>query len=309
MRRSGSAQLKGVGIAVAGTLVISPDSLLVRLVEADPWTLVFWRGLLLGTTIVAFLGFRYGRALPMAVRAAGRPALLAGVLAGATTTLFVLALTHTTVANTLIIVGASPLIAAALGRIFLNEPVPVRTWMVIVLTMAGIGLTVSGGVGGVPASGDLFALSAAFGGAGTLVTYRAAGAVDMTPSVALGGGVAAIVAAPLATPLAVGAADVVYFLILGILVLPLSFGLLALAPRYLPAHEVGLLLRMEMVLGPYWVWLILGEAPGMRAVAGGAIVMATVVAHSLIGLRQERLSESARDRSHQRVRPADLRRR
>ena len=305
MGRPGSAHLKGVGIAVAGTLIITPDSLLVRLIQADPWTLVFWRGLLLGATITTFLLIRYGRALPMVVGAASRPTLLAGVLAGTTTTLFVLALTHTTVANTLIIVGASPLIAAALGRIFLDEPVPARTWLAIALTMAGIGLTVSGGVGGAPASGDLFALAAAFGGAGTLVTYRAAGAADMTPSVALGGGVAAAIATPLASPLMVGAADAVCLAILGILVLPLSFGLLALAPRYLPAHEVGLLLRMEMVLGPYWVWLVLGEAPGMRAMAGGAVVMATVVAHSLVGLRQERVSGWARAQSRQPVCPAD----
>lgn len=289
MHRPEALHLKGVGIAAAGTLIISPDSLLVRLIEADPWTLVFWRGLLLGASLIAFLILRYGRTLPVAARAAGRPALLAGAFAGLGTTCFVLALTHTTVANTLIIVGASPLIAAVLGRLFLGEPVPARTWVAIALTMGGIGIAVSDGLGGAPASGDLFALASAFCGAGTLVTIRSVGAVDMTPSVALGGCVAAAIAAPVASPLTVGASDVLFLLILGLLVLPLSFALLALAPRYLPAHEVGLLLRLEMVLGPYWVWLALGEAPGMSAVAGGAVVLATLGAHSLIGRRQSRV--------------------
>ncbi len=53
--------------------------------------------------------------------------------------------------------------------------------------------------------------------------------------------------------------------LLGLVVLPVSIGLCLLGPRYLPAPEVALILRLETVLGPYWVWLALGGEPGARA--------------------------------------------
>jgi len=49
---------------------------------------------------------------------------------------------------------------------------------------------------------------------------------------------------------------------------------------------VGLLMLIETVLGPFWVWLVIGEDPGLRAVIGGAIVIATLVLHSLASLRR-----------------------
>ena len=43
---------------------------------------------------------------------------------------------------------------------------------------------------------------------------------------------------------------------------PIATALMFLGPRYIPAPEVGLLLLLESILGPVWVWLVLGEATG-----------------------------------------------
>ena len=202
---------------------------------------------------------------------------------------FVFALLHTTVANTLIIIGISPLVAAVLGRTFLGEPVHLHTWVAIPCALAGVALAASGNVEGGPAVGDLFAAFTACCVAGNLTALRAAGPADMTPAVAWSGVVPAIIAAPLAAPLAVAGDDVLDLAVLGLLVLPLSFALIALAPRYLPAHEVSLILLLEMAIGPYWVWLAMGEQPGLRAVLGGGMVLATLILHSVIGVHGERL--------------------
>ena len=67
--------------------------------------------------------------------------------------------------------------------------------------------------------------------------------------------------------------------LLGLVVLPTAFGLMAVGPRYLPAPEVGLLLLGETVLGPIWVWLVLGETPGSSTLTGGALVILTLALH------------------------------
>jgi drug/metabolite transporter (DMT)-like permease len=283
-----SGHLRGIAIAVAGILVLSPDSLLVRLVQADGWTLLFWRGALLAGTLGIFLLLRYRGQLPQAVRRIGRAGFLAGTIAGVGTVSFVFALLHTTVANTLIIIGISPLVAALLGRTFLGEPVHRHTWVAIPCALVGVVVAASGSVAGGPALGDLFAAFTACCVAANLTALRAAGPADMTPSVAWSGVVAALIAAPLASPLAVAGDDVLVLGILGLIVLPVSFALIALAPRHLPAHEVSLILLLEMVVGPYWVWLALGERPGLQAVLGGAIVLATLVGHSIAGVLGDR---------------------
>ena len=56
-------------------------------------------------------------------------------------------------------------------------------------------------------------------------------------------------------------------------------------PRYIPAAEVGLLLLMESILGPIWVWLVLAEQPSVNTLAGGAIVLSTLIINTIWALK------------------------
>ena len=92
-----------------------------------------------------------------------------------------------------------------------------------------------------------------------LTTVRAAGDLDMTPCICLSGIVATLIAWPLAQPWMVPPEGAPYLALLCIVVIPLSFSLITIGPRYLPAHEVSLIGALETFLGPLWVWLALGE--------------------------------------------------
>ncbi len=284
--------LKGILITVSGVLILSPDSLLIRLIETDTCTLIFWRGLLMAAGLTVLVALRSHQGVRNAFRAVGRKGLLVGGLMAAGTIFFVLAIIHTTVANTLIILGAGPLAAALFSRTFLGEPVARRTWTAIFSALCGLGITVSGNLQSGLLVGDLCALASACCLGGQFAVVRSVPEVDMTPGVAIGGLMAAALVFPLATPWAVAGNDVLYLLLLGLVVLPLSLGLIVLGPRYLPAPEVNLLMLLEMVIGPYWVWLALGEQPGTQAFIGGAIVLTTLAVHSAVGLQQERRCSS-----------------
>ena len=79
----------------------------------------------------------------------------------------------------------------------------------------------------------------------------------------------------------------IYLAVMGLIVLPLGFGLITLGPRYLPAPEVSLLLLLEAILGPFWVWLVVGENPGATVLVGGAIVIMTLAARNLRAIGAE----------------------
>jgi drug/metabolite transporter (DMT)-like permease len=80
--------------------------------------------------------------------------------------------------------------------------------------------------------------------------------------------------------------DVLWLGLLGIVVMPVGAALITTGPRYLPAPEVSLILLLETVVGPFWVWLVLGEEPSGRAIVGGAIVIAALAGHALAALKR-----------------------
>jgi drug/metabolite transporter (DMT)-like permease len=278
--------IKGLLITGIGVLVLTPDTLIIRLIATDPWTMTFWRGALLALSLGAFLLFYYRGQTLARCRAVGWPGVAVAVLFAISAPAFVLALEYTSVANTLVIISAAPLISAVFARVFLAETVALRTWAAVSAAVAGIAVIVSDSLAGGTLPGDLMALATAFCMAGGLTIIRRSRSLNMVPAIALSGLLNAIVMAPVAAPFSLDPAQAGLMLLLGLVILPVSFGLMTLGPRYLPAPEVGLILLLETVLGPFWVWLVLSEMPGGRAILGGAIVITALIVHSVLGLRR-----------------------
>jgi drug/metabolite transporter (DMT)-like permease len=275
---------KGLVIVVVGVLVLTPDTLLIRLIALDPWTVLVWRGLLQALGLTVLVACFYGRETPACFRAVGGRGYGAALLFALSTVLFVVALAHTSVANTLIIVASAPFFAALASRIFLGEGIARRTWIAIVVALSGIFLLAFESLGSGSLWGDLAALGVAIAMGGNFTVIRHARAINMVPAMALSGLIVGLVALLVAEPAVLDRMQLVWMLVMGLFVVPVSFALISLGPRYLPAAEVSLLLLLETVLGPLWVWLALGETPGPWALAGGAVVVATLAVHSALAL-------------------------
>ncbi len=86
-------------------------------------------------------------------------------------------------------------------------------------------------------------------------------------------------ALPLAAPFEATAADLAVLALMGSVQLGTGCLLMVAASRSLTATELGLLALLEPILGPIWVWVLLGENPGRLALAGGAVVLGAVIAN------------------------------
>ena len=285
--------LKGIGIVTAGVLILSPDSLVIRMIEADTWILLFWRNLLMSVGLIVLLLARYREETWAVCRATGRFGIWAGIYFGLSSIFFVAAITHTLVANVLVIISLSPLLTAIFGRIFLKEPVPVRTWLAIAGAVGGIVLiflpNLDGSqVAGQTLIGDLSAVGTAVMMAAYFTVVRRARDIDMTPGLALSGILASLAVLPLAGTVAVSAADAGWLALLGLFIAPVSFALISMGPRYMPAAETSLLLLLETALGPLWVWWALDELPGPWTFLGGAVVIGVLIGHATYALHLQR---------------------
>lgn len=280
-----SDQKKGLLIAGAGVLAICPDVLWIRLIGADPMTLLVWRGFL------SFLGIAIGlfvfrpQSFFSGFRGMGWAGLWLAIVWTAGTFAFVTSVTLTTAANALFINSAAPLFAAIIGRL-LGEAVPVRTWLAIALAMAGIGVIAGGSIGGEGASltGDLLALGSALSGAITFVIAHKYRKVSMVPAMAVAGLMTGLIALPFGDPLALAPGTWIYVAIMGLVTVSAGFALLTLGARYLPAPEVSLLILGEAVIGPLLVWWVMGEVPTNQSLIGGTIVLTALAGLNLYAL-------------------------
>jgi drug/metabolite transporter (DMT)-like permease len=281
---------RGFLITLAGVLVLTPDTLLVRLVDAEALTQLFWRGCLSGAVILAALALVARRTLVEVVRRPWRSGLLVLAIYGTSNVLFVYSTTTTLVANTLFILATSPVFAALIARFVLHEEVPARTWATIAAVLCGVGIIAAGsGLGrGGSLGGDLAALGSALGLAvifSAARTRRGRSIVPLMGVSALLTGLACGLAAP---TLAVPREDWLWMALMGAVVVPLAFALIATGPRYLPAADVGLLMLLEAVLGPLLVWRVLAEEPGPATLAGGAVVIGALCVNNAVKLRADR---------------------
>ncbi len=281
-----AARQRGAVLVAAAAICWSSGGAIARMIEADPWTTVFWRSAFAAAALFAFILWRDRERGLALFREMGWPGLAVAACFATASTCFVYALTLTTVANILIIQSTAPFLAAVLGRLLLNERVPLRGWLTILAAVAGVVIMVSGSVQRGSVMGDVLAGVIALSFSGAVVIVRRHSEVRMTPAACLAAVFAGLVALPLAAPLGVGAGDLGYLALFGAAQLALGMVMFTTGARFIPAAEAALLSVLETILGPIWVWIIFAENPGERAIIGGLVVLAALVVHTLLDFRR-----------------------
>jgi drug/metabolite transporter (DMT)-like permease len=250
--------------------------------------ITFWRSVFAATFVGGFL-LLVRRDFAGALVRAGAPGLLSGCMWATMFICFMLALTLTSTANTLIVLAVAPLITAILARAVLKTPIPLRTWLAIAIAMAGIVWMFAGGLrieSRTSLLGMLIAFGAPLASAINFVVLKKRGqSVDLIPAVFLGGVISAALMLPFALPFIAGPRDLLLLGVLGFFQLGLPCMLLVIAARSLSATELALLALLEVLLGPLWAWLGAGEVPTTTTVLGGTMVLAALVLNEVAAAR------------------------
>jgi drug/metabolite transporter (DMT)-like permease len=271
----------GVALMIAAPVLWSSAGVVTRHIQtAEPVEQVFWRSLFAFLFVLIVLLFQKQNPWT-AVRAAGLPGLVSGLMWATMFTAFLFALSLTTTANALVMQSVSPLLTALFASMFLKDPVPLRTWLAAGAAAVGIAWMFGSSV-----EGHFLGMAVAFlipvAAAINVVVLRASAAkLDLVPAVMLGGALSCLIALPFALPFSSTPRDVALLAFLGVTQLGLPCMLLVLASRALLAPEIALLGLLEVVLGPLWAWLGAGEMPAGATLLGGMIVLGALAANEL----------------------------
>ena len=294
---SGDAARRGRLLVAAAAVCWSTGGLIARLVDTDPWTTVFWRGLFCAAFLVGVTALRERSRTVGVFLGMGATGLAMAACFATASTCFIMALHRTSVANVLIIQSLSPFMAGLLGWAWMGERVAGRTWTAMGVALLGSAIMVSryfyteattDSLGG-----DLLAFTVALAFAAATVLLRRNRHVEMLPAAALAAALTGAVTSFSAEPGSVGAPDLLLLALFGSGQLGFGMILFTAGARRIPVAEAALIAVLESVLGPVWVWLAIGENPGLPSLVGGAIVLAALAGHTLADLRLERRAATA----------------
>jgi drug/metabolite transporter (DMT)-like permease len=294
-----SPHARGILYGALSGCALSLGGLIVRLLSAEVtvWQFLTWRSLAFAGLMftIAFLRAGSPRGLRQGVIELGWRGLPIALAVAVGQTCYVLALTHTTVANTTFILGSAPLFTAFAAWLLLGERLSLRGFLALTAALIGVGIMVTGGLAGGRWLGNLFA-------GGALATYgayvlllRHARNIDSFAASGLGGLLGAVIAFILGGgELVMPWKDLMLALACGTFQVGAGFAFATLAARLIPAAEVTLLILLEAIIGPLLVWFFVAEVPAVATLAGGAIVLASVVAYASFSLQEERRRQNAR---------------
>jgi drug/metabolite transporter (DMT)-like permease len=276
--------LRGVFVVLAATVLWSLSGIFVRLTdEATAWQMTAWRA---GSTAVAlfiFLCLRYRGDVWRRFRQLEPRALLASAgFFAVGSTLYVLSLNLTTVANVACLASTAPIFTVVLARIFAGERTGPLAWTATVLALVGVAVIFWNDMDSGNTPGNLLSLVVAFCFSGQTVALRRFRSMDMVPAICIGAAVVFLGVGVVAGNLAATGHDIFILVAMGIVQLAAPLVLFVRAARYVPAVQLSLIALLDVVFNPLWAWIGVGEAPGPSAFLGGGIIVGAVLISILL---------------------------
>lgn len=279
----------GVMLVVIGGFFLSSSGILLRnLEDASGWQVLFYRGFTFSLTLFLLLLLRYRCGIVSAFRAVGRPGLWAALVLGLGSICYIYAILLTTVANAVFIIGAAPLATAFVGWLILGERTSRFGILAMLVSLAGIGLMFADGLLEGRWAGNVAALGVVASFVIFLLIIRNRRGVDMLPATCLSGLVMGGVAALFVESFVISNRDLAIAITMGCLQFGIGFWCFTVATRYIMASEVALFSLTESILAPIWVWIGVGEKPSWLTLIGSAVVLVSVSAYCIHGIRIEK---------------------
>ena len=282
---------KGIFLSLIGVLLITPDSLFIRLINIPSWELLFYRGLIPFFFLLIFLLLYYKKNFLHSLLITGLPGLLYAVLVALGNTTFVISIQNTNVANTLIMIALTPFATAILSSIFIKEYPSKRMWVTIIACFVTILFIFYESYQGGRLFGDFFGLLTAIFIGGSAVVIRFSKLVDLLPALLIAKLFTLVI--PLFflnsfnALLLINSDQLFFIFVMGLfLIIPLAC--MTIAPRYIPAYEVEIFFILETILGPIWVWFVIHEQPSTKTIIGGIVIILIIITHTAYELRENK---------------------
>ena len=274
-------KIPGYILLLFGGFCLSWGGFIIRsFEEASIWQILFLRSFFFLLALIAFLFVTYKKNTFNIIKASGLPGLLGGFVLSFSFVAFVVAMSNTTVANVVFIISTQTMFLAIFGYFYLKEKVSLIGLISILLAMSGIIIMVGDSISGGSLFGNIVALAIPINFAILVMIIRKNTKVDMVPAIFYSGIFSLIYGFFLAESFEFTKHDLWMGFLLGVPQLAVSFICITIGSRTVESATVGILMLMETLCAPLWVWLFLNEIPPISVFIGGAVIISAIILKS-----------------------------
>ena len=274
--------IPGPLLILTGGFCLSWGGLILRSFEsASIWQILFYRSIFFLWVLIAFILLTYGKKTFKKIKEAGVPGLIGGIFLSTNFVAYMYSMMETTVANVVFIISTQTVFLPIVAYIFLKEKISPRGYVAIMLAMIGVILMIGDSLGTGSLKGNLAALTIPINFSVLVLIIRKYPKVDMIPAIFYAGILSCLYGLLLLENFAISTKDIWLAFLLGVPQLAFGFIFITIGSRTTPAVMVGLLMLMESIFAPIWVWLFYNEIPPISVLIGGIIILSAVVMKSL----------------------------
>ena len=269
-------------IILLGGFFMSFVGLLMKMIiDASGFQILFYRSMSLSLVVIIFACIITKSNPKTFMKRLDRFDLLMGIFLSLAFATYVFSMLYTSVASTLFILGITPFLAAIIAWYYLKEKPKIIVWLTMIVATTGVFLMVSDGMVFGKTFGNILAFFSALLFAMTLVVARYSKKENVLGGTFLGGAFACLIgliaSLLLNHGLLISSYDMSLSLFMGAFTIGLGITLVTTGTPFVPAAEVSLLVLIESVLGPIWVWIFLSEAITTFELVGGILIFAALI--------------------------------
>ena len=271
----------GYVLCLLGGFFLSWGGLIIRLFETnDIWQILLIRSFFFIIALTAFLFLTYKKNTIKVVKNSGIPAIIAGLFLSLSFVAYVVAMSKTTVANVVFIISTQTIFLALFGFLFLKEKISLKGLIAITLAFAGMLIMVGDSINQGTLFGNIVAFAIPINFTILVMIIRKFPNLDMVPAIFYSGIFSGIYGLVLAGNLTFSSNDILMGFLLGVPQLAFGFICVTIGTKTTKAVTVGLLMLLETIFAPIWVWIFLNEVPPISVFMGGAIIISAVILKS-----------------------------
>ena len=269
-------------IILLGGFFMSFVGLMMKMIiDASGFQILFFRSMSLSLVVIIFACIITKSDPKTFMKRLDKFDLLMGIFLSLAFATYVFSMLYTSVASTLFILGITPFLAAIIAWYYLKEKPKLIVWITMIVATTGVFLMVSDGMVFGKTFGNILAFFSALLFAMTLVVARYSKKENVLGGTFLGGAFACLIgliaSLLLNHGLLISCYDLSLSLFMGAFTIGLGITLVTTGTPFVPAAEVSLLVLIESVLGPIWVWIFLSEAMTTFELVGGILIFAALI--------------------------------
>ena len=274
-------KIPGYILCLLGGFFLSWGGLIIRSFETnDIWQILLVRSFFFMIALIIFLVLTYKKDTIAVIKKSGLPAVVAGLFLSLSFVAYIVAMSKTSVANVVFIISTQTIFLAIFGYLFLREKISFKGFVAITLAFAGIVVMIGDSVNQGTLFGNIVAFAIPINFTILVMIIRKFPKLDMVPAIFYSGIFSGLYGLFLSNSMHFSANDLLMGFLLGVPQLAFGFICVTIGTKTTPAVTVGLLMLLETIFAPIWVWIFLNETPPLSVFTGGAIIIFAVILKS-----------------------------